>query len=77
MFKTLLLLSIPFFMFANHHHSCNVKQKYDFPYIKNGSVKLSVIGTPCYEAQYKMEIVSGKKTLYSYQERFKPHIAVH
>ena len=77
MFKTLLLLSIPFFMFANNHHSCNVKQQYNFPNIKEGSIKLSVIGTPCYKAQYKMEIVSGNKVLYSYQARFKPHIAVH
>lgn len=45
--------------------------------ITGGKIVASVIGSPCYESKLTIAVFSNHKLLYSYSERFKPHIAVH
>jgi len=74
--RLLILLLVPILLIAKSYPSCNVKLMHNFPHL-NGNISFNIKGVPCYEATYEIKINSKGKTLYTYKERFKPHIAVH
>jgi hypothetical protein len=61
--------------------SCNVVRKEKIAFEnnekKNDDLLVQVVGKPCYNATYSIEIKSANgKILYSYKANFKPHIAI-
>ncbi len=73
-----LILSLP--SLAQEAPACDVTVSKNIEHqlgIKSAKIVGGITGNPCYEAQLKIEIFSGDILLYQYQEKFKPHIAVH
>ncbi len=79
-YLAILLLGISIQVAADEPASCNENYSKDIAEqisVAEGKIKISVIGDPCYEAKLKIDIFSGKNLIYSYEERFKPHVAIH
>lgn len=76
----LLLLGMSFQAMGNELPACNVSVSKNIEKqlsIVGGKIVTSVTGAPCYESKLTIKIFSGQKLLYSYSERFKPHVAIH
>jgi hypothetical protein len=76
----LILLIFPHLGFAQEEPVCKAEVSKDISLntgLENSKIIGVVTGSPCYEADLKIEIYSNESRLYQYKERFKPHIAVH
>lgn len=74
----LLLCSLSF---AGEYPACNISKSKSISF-QNHSAKdtleVSVVGAPCYEAKFKIRVLSSnKETIYEYNSTYKQHNSIH
>jgi hypothetical protein len=77
----IFLLLLSSLSFAGEYPACNIAKSKEVSFQSNNSkdiLEVSVIGTPCYEAKFKIRVISSsKETIYEYNSTFKQHNSIH